>query len=266
MNHYETLGLKPGASQDEIKKAYRKLAQKYHPDKGGDEAKFKEIKTAYEYLSNPNAKQPEEEYHDFTSFHEAMRRQAEHAWRNMPIGITLKVSIEKAFSGCTVPLFISGHAVDYPLKAGLPQGVQFQDVVDVGGVKKTLHITLVITSPKYHFVRVGTENGQDFSGDLITAIDVDAVDIMLGGYAIVEDFTGKRLQVRIPAGFDIGTRLKVAKHGYSNWRGDAVNGRGDLYLEVTPKFKQIKDLSADQLARLKEAVTIASPVTDSPTS
>lgn len=52
MGHYETLGLSPDASQDDIKKAYKKLAFKYHPDRGGDAEKFKDISRAYETLSD----------------------------------------------------------------------------------------------------------------------------------------------------------------------------------------------------------------------
>jgi len=52
MDYYELLGVAKGATQDEIKKAFHKLAHKYHPDKGGDEKKFKEINEAYQVLSD----------------------------------------------------------------------------------------------------------------------------------------------------------------------------------------------------------------------
>lgn len=64
-NYYEILGVEKGANDDEIKKAYRKLAHKYHPDKaGGDEAKFKEINEAYQVLSD---KQKRAQYDQFGS-------------------------------------------------------------------------------------------------------------------------------------------------------------------------------------------------------
>src|SRR5581483_9393095 len=52
MDYYEILGVTKNASPDEIKKAFHKLAHKYHPDKGGDEKKFKEINEAYQVLSD----------------------------------------------------------------------------------------------------------------------------------------------------------------------------------------------------------------------
>ena len=51
-DYYQILGVSKDAPQEDIKKAYRKLAHKYHPDKGGDETKFKEINEAYQVLSD----------------------------------------------------------------------------------------------------------------------------------------------------------------------------------------------------------------------
>ena len=56
MNYYEILGISKDASENEIKKAYKKKALEHHPDKGGDPEKFKQITEAYETLSDPNKK------------------------------------------------------------------------------------------------------------------------------------------------------------------------------------------------------------------
>lgn len=56
LNYYETLNIKEDASAEEIKQAFIQLAKVYHPDKGGDEAKFKEINEAYQVLGSPTKK------------------------------------------------------------------------------------------------------------------------------------------------------------------------------------------------------------------
>jgi len=61
-DYYKILGVPRDASEEEIKKAYRRLAHKYHPDKGGDEKKFKEINEAYQVLSD---KQKRAQYDKF---------------------------------------------------------------------------------------------------------------------------------------------------------------------------------------------------------
>ena len=57
MDPYKDLGIQRGASDEEVKKAYRKLAMKHHPDKGGDPEQFKKVQGAYDILSDPQKRQ-----------------------------------------------------------------------------------------------------------------------------------------------------------------------------------------------------------------
>lgn len=61
-NYYDVLGIEKKASKEDIKKAFRKLAQQHHPDKGGDEAKFKEITEAYSILSDDKRRREYDSY------------------------------------------------------------------------------------------------------------------------------------------------------------------------------------------------------------
>ena len=66
-NYYDVLGVKKDASADEIKKAFRKLARKHHPDAGGEEEKFKEINEAYEVLSDKEKRSQYDQYGQYFS-------------------------------------------------------------------------------------------------------------------------------------------------------------------------------------------------------
>jgi len=78
-NYYEILGVSKDATAEEIKKAFRKLAHQYHPDKpNGDETKFKEINEAYQVLSNPEKKQQYDQYG--TTFEQAQAQGGFHGF------------------------------------------------------------------------------------------------------------------------------------------------------------------------------------------
>ena len=73
-DYYKILGVPRTATADEIKKAFRKLARKHHPDAGGDEAKFKEINEAYEVLSDDKKRKLYDQYGT------ASENQIPHGW------------------------------------------------------------------------------------------------------------------------------------------------------------------------------------------
>jgi DnaJ-class molecular chaperone len=88
MSPWDVLGLPPGAPPDEIKKAYKALARKHHPDKGGDPEEFKRISKAYEEALNP----PPDFFHHQPQHHQQIRR-GNSSW-------TVNVSLEEAYRGC----------------------------------------------------------------------------------------------------------------------------------------------------------------------
>jgi len=84
-DYYEVLGLEKGASADDVKRAYRKMAMKYHPDRNPDnkeaEAKFKEAAAAYEVLADPQKRQQYDQYG-----HEGLRGGTSHDFSGMDVG------------------------------------------------------------------------------------------------------------------------------------------------------------------------------------
>lgn len=112
MDHYNTLGVSKTASQDEIKKAFRLLALKNHPDRGGDEKIFKEINNAYEILSNEEKRKAydnpqEHSMHDnnmpdFFKHMFGMHNNNDNSNKKPVIRISHEMTLEEIFTGMTV--------------------------------------------------------------------------------------------------------------------------------------------------------------------
>lgn len=283
MTHYETLGVEKNATDKEIKKAYQKLAQKHHPDKGGDENKFKEIKAAFEAIETAEKRAEYEnprQHMNFgdgrhpSSLDEILAMMRAQARAQMPAEFVANVPIAEAFKGFTMGLNLNGKKDAVKIPAGVPNLARGQYATE-GGTKVIVTVRFIETQFKTKTINEARQiiaaDGQSFTGSIDTgdaeiSLDVDALDLMLGAWIQVHDLLGEKYDVRVPAGFSLSQRLKVKGKGYLNWslkldKADPV--RADLYIRVHPVFKPVKDLDHTKIAALYELTR--PKVTEEPT-
>ena len=192
-DYYEVLGVKKGASIDELKKAYRKLAVKYHPDKNpGDkqaEDRFKEINEAYAVLSDPKKK---EQFDQFGSNNFHQRYSQEDIFRGFNVDDMFK---DQGFGTDDIFSRIFGDAMRRQR----------------GGSGRM------------------AAKGEDFSMEIQVTFR-DAYDGAEKRVAFMRDGAREELSVKIPAGIESGAKLRVAGRGGAGRMGGPA---GDLFLTVT---------------------------------
>ncbi len=246
-DYYEILGLSKGASEDDIKKAYKKLAFKYHPDKNpGDtkaEERFKDISEAYAVLSDQK-KRAQYDRFGADGFHQ--RYSQEDIFRGANLG---DIFAEMGFaSGGDIFSQIFGGAG----RAGgrRSANVSFEDLFGGGGFGPQA------SPPK----------GQDYSLNLA----VDLMEAFAGAEKTIEYMVGgqkKSIKVKIPPGVDSGHKLRLTGKGAAAGHGGPP---GDLYLNITVKKHPLfardgSDITVDREIKLSEAAlgtTIEVPTLD----
>jgi DnaJ-class molecular chaperone len=239
-DYYDVLGLKRGASQKEIKQAYRKLARKHHPDVNpgdkGAEERFKEINSAYEVLSDAEKRKKYDRYGDRWEMAEAFEKaQAEAGARGGGNWQTYQFDVNDLFRrGATggqgfdnlFDLFggqgrrsrgpMRGQNIEYATEISLEEAY--------AGTTRTLHLQSEEICP--------TCGG---SGEIAGAV----CHACEGRGVVVRP---RRLEVKIPAGARNGTRVRLAREGSAGVGGGP---RGDLYVVVRvrphPRFERKGD-------------------------
>ncbi len=255
MDYYKVLGLTPGATEEEVKKAYRKLASKHHPDKGGDTARFQEIQAAYEAITSGKARRKESSswfnessgFHDLHEMFNQGRRAGGRNWTfnsgweedisNPDVNISIPCTLEEAHNGFT-------KTVEFTL----PEGAE-----------KQVTVTFPPGSTKDIKIRYSGEGGQLMPqrppGDLYVKIDiqphktwtVDRVNLhanvkinvwqaMFGTSIEITDISGSAIEVSVPPGSQHGSQLRLKGRGL-NIRGTNERGNAFLTIEVSiPKL------------------------------
>ncbi len=213
-DYYEILGLKKSASQDEIKKAFRKLAKKHHPDANPNNKKseemFKEISEAYEVLGNADKRQKYDEMASEAKFQNGYDFDPAQAWHGNR-GSSQRTASENDFSDFFNAFFGGGSS-------------GMGDMFGRGSTKMR---------QSRPFARDG--------GDSDAEIDVSLQDAFLGiekTVVIRSDSSEKTIFFKIPAGIRSGEKIKLAGQGEPGIGGGK---NGDLIIRINllegKKFK-----------------------------
>jgi curved DNA-binding protein len=272
-DHYTTLGVGRDASPEQIKSAYRKMAAKHHPDRGGDTAAFQNIQAAYETLSDPNKRSqydnPQPQFHQhpggfhfhaggfedifaqFTGGHpfESFFGHRGGPVRNRTLNIQTTITLEEAFHGKDLVASLQlPTGRDQTINVKIPAGIQEGTTLRLSGLgddsipntpRGDLHLTVNIV-PHDKFQRHGD--------DLHQELEIDCVDAMLGQTIEIKTIDGKTLEINVAPGIQPGQTLCVSGQGMPKM-GD-TRFRGHMMLNV--KIIIPKDLSDKQKALLKQ--------------
>ncbi len=229
-DYYKILGVSKNASKEDIKKAYRSLARKYHPDLNPDdkmaEEKFKELQEAHEVLSD------EEKRKTYDMFGSAeFRPGGQTTWRRA--GDPGGSSYQYTYSSKDFPGFedifkdIFGFRGDPRARRGAGRGAggTFRDIFSYASREKPTK---------------GKDLEYQIEIDFNTAIKGGVRDISISRQKLNNVITEK-LSVKIPAGVATGSKIRVQGKGESGGRGN----KGDLYLRIKvkphPIFKRKQD-------------------------
>lgn len=268
MDYYNILGVSKTASQDEIKKAYRKLAAKHHPDKGGDTAEFQKVEEAYRTLGDPQKRSeydnPQTQYsfhtHDMNDIFGAMfgggggpfgfnqRRQIR---KNKSINIVVEMTLKDILRGKDVVGSIrlpSGR--DQALQLRIPKGVSTGDAIKFSGLGDDSIAGLPRGDLVAQIRELPHPNFQRDGANLYTDVSISVFDAMLGTSIIISTVEESTLDVTVPAGIQPGQLL--ACNGYGLPKSPNNNARGNLYVKLNITIPKITNSSDEStLKQLK---------------
>ena len=263
----EILGVAVGATEEEIKKAYRRKAMQYHPDReGGDEAKFKEVQMAYETLQKQeptgvhfdSADELRKTVMDEILQNFRFNAEKDYSWGDYYASVKtirevyFEITPEEAFTGCTKTLRLQRPVPNEPLdrRIVIKPGVEDDQLVDL--IEDGNVIFRVFVKIRGEFVIDNGRADLTTKGDVHKKIMVSPFLMMLGGWHEEKMIDGSTISVHIPAGMQANAKLKVKDKGY--WKNDKLTYRGNCYLTVVPWIRKIDDLTIDEIKAFINAV------------
>jgi len=282
MDYYSTLGINRNASQEEIKKAYKKMSMQHHPDRtGGDDSKFKEINEAYQTLNDPQKKQmydqfgtadPRQQQYrsgDFefnfngssfggmddifesffggSPFGNNRRRQT-----NRPINVAVDITLEDVLSGKTI-----GMEIQLPtgrtkvVTVDIPPGVEHGQTIRYRGMGEQSYPDV---PPGDLNVQVRVRNHrtfQRFGDNILCETKVDAWDLMIGTKTKVATLDNRSIEINVPAGTQPDTLLSCKGEGLPNINNKR---RGNLQIRIKANIPRYDKNKIEKIINFKNGI------------
>ena len=291
IDYYKVLGVSKDATSDEIKKAYRKLARKLHPDINPNDkeahVKFQQLNEANEVLSHPEKRKKYDKYgkdwengeeyekyqqqqrsnsgrqqqanadfggEDFSDFFSSMfgnqerGGRAQTKYRGQDIQAQLQIDIKEAYTTHKKEFTVNGKSI----RITIPAGIEDQQTIKISGYGSPginngpngdLYITFSVSNSSL-FKRVGN--------DLFLTHDLDLYAAVLGGDVTITDFNHAKLKLKVAAGTQNGTKVRLKGKGFPVYKKEGQFG--DLYITynvVIPKNLSEKEIELfNQLSNL----------------
>jgi DnaJ-class molecular chaperone len=273
MDYYSTLGLKRGANADDIKKAYRSLAMKHHPDRGGDEKKFKEISQAYEFLTDPQKKSIIDMGGDPNSqggFHHGRGDPFEFHFgtedlndlfgnfgfgfggrpqrRNRSLSINVEINLEEVLTGKEINAEVgvpggSKKMINIEIPPGIQHGqqIKYQGMGDhsMTDIRPGDLIVNIFVRLHSTFRREGN--------NLIFEKSITIWDAVLGAKIAINTLDKKTLHITVPPGTQPDTVMSCTGEGLPDMR---TKHRGNLLIRI--KVSVPRNLTHDQYQKIQE--------------
>lgn len=244
MDHYSTLGINKTANSEEIKQAYRKLASKHHPDRGGDTATFQKIQEAYDTLSDPQKKQQYDNPNPFNntngqgfngfpggfSFHtnafdindlfgQMFGNQNPFHQRQQIFRTHLDITLEESYIGKQHVLRIQTNTGQKVINVEVPKGIKHSDQIRYDNVIEGAQLIIEFRIQEHlRFERKGN--------DLYCNQPISVLDLIAGNTFEFKTICGKIFQVEVKPMTQPFTQLKIVGQGMpipnSNLYGDQI--------------------------------------------
>jgi len=266
-NYYKILGVSKNSSQEEIKKAYYKLAHKHHPDKsGGDEKKFKEINEAYQILSDKEKKSQYDSFgragfdprvqfnwawgkpgmnfeFDFGDLEEMMEemfgfgvpRQRKDFKKGQNIRIDIEVSLEDVLKEQKKQIILNKQIICSRCSgAGAEPGTKIKECFSCRGTGRVQQVKKTIIGSYTRYIVCPECRGEGHKPE-------KSCNVCKGEGRIKGE---EKIDIFIPAGVDFNQMIQIESKGHAGRKGGKP---GDLYVRILVKPHSVFERKGDNL-------------------